>query len=575
MKTKKLIAVLLVLAMSVMMFTACGSKDNGTKGKDDNGTPSNAENGTSGDTETDTGAETETENKESLYPGTPGENEITVNIAAEPPEMFTVTTTDSTSFTVIRHVIENLVMLDADNQPIPGVAKEWKVSDDGLTYNFYLRDNMKWSNGEPVTAHDFVFAWKSLLNPDFAADYAYFGYVFKNGEKFYKGEVGEDELGFKAVSDYELEITLENPSAYFVSQLAFGVFAPLNEKAYNEFGDAYGTDADKMVYNGAYTMTSWEHENKIVLEKNPDYWDADNVSLQKINMVMIKESNAALNAYKAGEADMIGVNGEQVEMLKAEGEPIYTYDDGAVAYLEFNLKDPYLQNKNLRKAIACAVDKQAFVTAILKNNSKPATSFTSPAISGLNDSFANEVGELVSVFDPEKAKEYYATALDELGVDTVSLALIADDSDAAVDSAAFVQEQLRVNLGIDIKVENMPFKSRLARMSSKDFCMVFALWGPDYNDPMTYLDMFETGNGNNHMSFANEAYDELLDKVRTELDPATRMGYLADVEKLLMDELPIAPIYWRSRDYVTSNKIASGVVRTAFQDMNFRNVKLK
>ena len=563
MKAKKLIAVLLVLAMSVMMFTACGSKDDGNKGNAENGTSGNADN------------EKETENKESLYPGTSGENEITVNISTEPPEMFTVTTTDSTSFSIIRHVMENLVMLDPDNQPIPGVAKDWKVSDDQLTYNFYLREDMKWTNGEPVTAHDFVFAWKCLLNQEFASDYAYFGYIFKNGEKYYNGEVGEDELGFKAVSDYELEITLENPTTYFVSTLAFGVFAPLKEKAYNEIGTAYGTDADKMVYNGAYKMTSWEHENKVVLEKNPDYWNADQISLEKINMVMIKDANAALNAYKAGEVDMVGLNGEQVELMKSEGEPIYTYDDGAVSYLEFNLNDPFLQNKNLRKALAYAVDKQAFVTAILKNNSQPATSFTAPAVDGLNDKFAKEVGELVPAFDPEKAKEYYATALDELGVDTVDLTLIADDTDAAVENAAFVQEQLRVNLGIDIKVENMPFKSRLKRMSTKDFSMVFALWGPDYNDPMTYLDMFETGNGNNHTSFTSEDYDELLGKIRAELDPTTRMGYLVELEKLLMDELPIAPIYWRSRDYVTSGKIDSGVVRNAFQDMNFKDVKLK
>ncbi len=569
MKAKKLLAILLVLAMSVMLFTACGSKDDGKKNND-----TNTNTGTEADDKepADTG---DNAGDTSAYPGTPGANEVTFNIATEPPEMFTVTTTDTTSFTIIRHIIENLVMLDADDNVVEGVATDWTVSDDGLTYNFKLREGMTWSNGEPVTAHDFVFGWKSLLNPDFAAPYAYFGYVFKNGEAFYNGEVGEDALGFKALSEYELEVVLEYPTAYFLSQLAFGVFAPLNEKAYNEFGDAYGTDADKMVYNGAFNMTSWEHESKIVLEKNTNYWNADAIQVEKLTAVMINDTNAALNAFKAGEVDIVNLNGEQAELMRSENYPINTYDDGACFYLEYNLNEPALANKNLRKALTYAIDKQAFVDAIVKNSSKAAVGFTPFAVNGLNDKFPNEIGPLLPTVDVDKAKEHYALALEELGVDTVQLTMIADDSDVAVENAAFIQEQLRVNLGIDLKVENMPFKSRLERMTNKDFSIVFAGWGPDYNDPMTFLDLWETGNGNNHTSYSSEEYDAILNKIRTELDPATRMGYLMDLEGLLAEDMPIGPIYWRVRDYVVSGKIASGVVRTAFQDMNFRFVTLK
>jgi oligopeptide transport system substrate-binding protein len=550
MKFKKLLAVMLVLAMTVSMFTACGTKEEGSK------------------------TDTQASDDRSAYPGTAEANSITVNIASEPPEMFTVTTTDTTSFSVIRHVIENLVMLDPSDKVIPGVAKEWTVSDDGLVYTFKLRDNMKWSNGEPVTAHDFVFAWKALLTPEFAADYAYFGYVFKNGAAYNNGEVGEDQLGFKALDDYTLEVTLENPTAYFLDTLAFGVFAPVNEKAYNEFGTAYGTDADKMVYNGPFVMSSWEHESKIVLTKNPDYYDAKNISLEKINMVMINDTNAALNAFKAGEVDIIGVNGDQSKLLKGEGFPVYTYDDGATFYLEFNLTDPTLANNNLRTAITYAIDKQAFVDNIVKNSSRAAVSFTAPAVNGREKKFYEEVGALIPAVDKAKAQELYKKALEELGTDSVKITMICDDSDTAIKNAAFVQEQLKTNLGIEIEVESMPFKSRLERMSNKDFSMVFAGWGPDYNDPMTFIDLFETGNGNNHTSYTDAAYDELLNKVRTTLDAKERFGYLMDLEKKLMTDLPIAPIYWRARDYVLSGKIESGVVRTAFQDMNYRRVKL-
>jgi oligopeptide transport system substrate-binding protein len=551
MKFKKLLAVMLVLAMTVSMFTACGTKEESAN------------------------TDTQSADDRSAYPGTADANSITVNIASEPPEMFSVTTTDTTSFSVLRHVIENLVTLDANDKVQPGVAKEWTVSDDGLVYTFKLRDDMKWSNGEKVTANDFVFAWTSLLTPEFAADYAYFGYIFKNGLAYNSGEVGADQLGFKAVDEFTLEVTLENPTSYFLDTLAFGVFAPVNEKAYNEFGTAYGTDADKMVYNGPFVMTSWEHESKIVLTKNPDFYGAKDIALETINMVMINDSNAALNAFKAGEVDVIGVNGDQSKLMKGEGFPVYTYDDGATFYLEFNLTDPTLANNNLRTAITYAVDKQAFVDSIVKNSSKAAVSFTAPAVNGLEKKFNEEVGALIPTLDVAKAKEYFEKAKQELGTDTIKITMICDDGDVAIKNAAFVQEQLKTNLpGLEIEVESMPFKSRLERMSNKDFSLVFAGWGPDYNDPMTFLDMFETGNGNNHTSYTDPAYDELLDKVRTTLDAKERFGYLMDLEKKLMSDLPIAPVYWRARDYVLSGKIASGVIRTAFQDMNYRHVKL-
>jgi oligopeptide transport system substrate-binding protein len=551
MKFKKLLAVMLVLAMTVSMFTACGTKEESAN------------------------TDTQAADDRSAYPGTAEANSITVNITSEPPEMFSVTTTDTTSFSVLRHVIENLVTLDPNDKVQPGVAKEWTVSDDGLVYTFKLRDDMKWSNGEKVTANDFVFAWTSLLTPEFAADYAYFGYVFKNGLAYNTGEVGADQLGFKALDEYTLEVTLENPTSYFLDTLAFGVFAPVNEKAYNEFGTAYGTDANKMAYNGPFVMTSWEHENKIVLTKNPDFYGAKDIALETINMVMINDSNAALNAFKAGEVDVIGVNGDQSKLMKGEAFPVYTYDDGACFYLEFNLTDPTLANNNLRTAITYAVDKQAFVDSIVKNSSKAAVSFTAPAVNGLEKKFNEEVGALIPTLDVAKAKEYFEKAKQELGTDTIKITMICDDGDVAIKNAAFVQEQLKTNLpGLEIEVESMPFKSRLERMSNKDFSLVFAGWGPDYNDPMTFLDMFETGNGNNHTSYSDPAYDELLDKVRTTLDAKERFGYLMDLEKKLMTDLPIAPVYWRSRDYILSGKIASGVIRTAFQDMNYRHVKL-
>lgn len=291
-------------------------------------------------------------------------------------------------------------------------------------------------------------------------------------------------------------------------------------------------------------------------------------------MLMINDSNAALNSFKVGELDIVGLTGDQVQLMKNENYPIHSYSDGSTFYLEYNLQNPYLANQNLRKAITYAIDKQAFIDSIVKNDSKVATSFTSPAIHGLNDNFYMEVGKLATEFDLELAKDHYNKALEELNVDKITLSLIIDDNDTAVKNGAFIQEQLRANLGLEINIEPMPFKSRLSRMSNKDFDIVFAGWGPDYNDPLTFLDIFETGNGNNHGSYSNTEYDELLDKVRVELDAKKRFEYLTELEKIVMDDLPVGPIYWRVKDYVLSGKIKSGVIRTAFQDLNLKYVKL-
>ncbi len=578
MKLKKLLSVMLVLAITASIFTACRTKES-NKGSDTavlaSGSDLTADTGSGTDIQDpDTGKVTQSADDRSLYSGTADANSITVNLSTEPADLCTITTTDTISFSVIRHIIENLVMFDENDQVVPGVAKDWDISEDGLTYTFHLRDDMKWSNGEPVTANDFVFAWTALLSPEYAAEYAYFGYIFKNGQAFNEGTATADQLGFKALDDYTLEVTLENPTLYFLSTLAFGILSPVNEKAYNEFGTAYGTDADKMVYNGPFIMSSWEHENKIILNKNPDYYASDKINLETINMVMINDSNAVLNSFKAGELDVAGVNGDQTALFEGEGFPVYTYDDGATFYLEYNLTNPYLSNVNLRTAITYAIDKQSFVDNIKKDSSLPAVGFTPPCIKGYEEKFSEEVGRTVPVLDIAKAKEYYQKALDELNVDKIELTMISDDGDTAVQNAAFIQEQLKANLGIEVKIESMPFKSRLDRMTNKDFSMVFAGWTPDYNDPMTFLDMFETGNGNNHSSYSNPAYDELLRKARITLDAKERFGYLMDMEKLLMTDLPIGPIYWRAKNYVVSGKIESGVVRTAFQSMNFRYVKL-
>ncbi|MEA4911673.1 MAG: peptide ABC transporter substrate-binding protein [Oscillospiraceae bacterium] len=507
---------------------------------------------------------------------TSASKDLVVNIASEPPEMNSITMTDTVSFSVLRHIIENLTMLDANDEVVPGVATDWTVSEDGLTYTFNLRQGMKWSNGEEVTANDFVFAWTKLLDPATASEYSYMGYVFANGQAFNEGKATIDQVGFKATDDYTLEVTLESPKGYFLSLMSFGVFAPVNQKAYEEIGEAYGTDADKIVTNGAYTFTSWEHESKIVLTKNPDFYNVEKIGPDTITMLMITDASASYNSLVAGECDLVGLGtGEIVELAKAAGYEIHSYDDGSCFYFEYNFADAMMSNVNLRKAFSYAIDRETMCKVVYANNNQPASSLTPPGILGANGSkFQASLGVVEPFeYNPEKAKEYYAKACEELGTTDITIALICDEGDTTAKLAAFLQEQLKSILGAELTIEPMPFKSRLERMTNKDFSVVLAGWGPDYNDPMTFLDLWVTGGGNNHTSCSIAEYDALYAEAQKCTDVDRYFEIMTRLEQIIGEECIIAPLYWRIRDYAYSDKIAGGVIRTAFQDMNYKYVE--
>lgn len=494
---------------------------------------------------------------------------IAINLGSEPPQMNTILTTDSTSGNVQRAVFEGLTRLGKDGKPMPGIAEKWEVSSDGMKYTFNLRDS-KWSDGTALTAEDFRFAIVQLLKKDNAAEYAYLGYYIKNGEEFNKGTAKEEDIGVKVLDPKKLEITLAKPAPFFLDLLAFHAFLPVNKAFYEkqDGGKKYGAEASNMIYNGPYMMKEWKHDDSIVLVKNPNYWNAKDVKLDEIKMAMIKDSNTALNTFNAGDLDMVGLSGTQVAQVESAGGKVTSYPDGSSWYMEFNLKDKVMSNLNIRKALSAAIDRTSFTKNVLKNKSVPATSFTNPVIFGEKDAFSKEIGNLVKDNDAATAKDLFEKGLKELGLDKApKIELIADDTDTAKRDAQALQEMWKKNLGFEVTVTNMPFKSRLERMKNKDFSMVMAGWSADYNDPMSYLDMFETGNGNNHTSYSNADYDKLLKAAQNEKDAKKRMDTLKQLEKKLMDDMPITPVYWRYRDYTTSTKL-QGIVRQWNQDID-------
>ena len=584
MKLKKVLALVLSAALVVSAFAGCGGKSSSSTTSTESiaASESSAESTES----TASGDSTPAASGDATAIFTPktvdAAKTISLNAGMEPTGLNTLTSTYAIEFSLFKHMYENLVTLDDDDNTVPGAAESWDYDEDTLTYTFHLRKDGVWTNGDPVTAKDFEFAWSQALNPDVASDYAYFLYFIKNAEKYFNGEVTWDEVGVKVVDDYTLEVTMEQPTPYALFLFSFGTLAPINQRFYEAVGaDLYSTEAQYFCTNGPFALTEWSHNDKIVMQKNDAWHGAADVEVEEIDWKIITDANAALSSFLAGDLDMVGLGtGELIKQAEAAGATIQSYTDGTAFYIYFNNNDQYLSNVNLRRALFNAIDEQKEIDTVWQNDNEPMTSFTAPGVSATDGtSFAGKVGELYAPSrDQEKAKEYLATALSELGctVDDLSAHLSIDcgDSATSIAEASFYQEQWRQVLGIEVAVNSMITKQGSQNRKTGNYVMSITGWGPDYNDPNTFLDLWVTDGGNNQTGFSNERYDELIDLAAKETDLEKRESYFIECEQIIADQLPIGPAFWRAPSYACSDKIKGGMHRSTFQDINAVYVKL-
>lgn len=584
MKLKKVLALVLSAALVVSAFAGCGGKSSSSTTSTESiaASESSAESTES----TASGDSTPAASGDATAIFTPktvdAAKTISLNAGMEPTGLNTLTSTYAIEFSLFKHMYENLVTLDDDDNTVPGAAESWDYDEDTLTYTFHLRKDGVWTNGDPVTAKDFEFAWSQALNPDVASDYAYFLYFIKNAEKYFNGEVAWDEVGVKVVDDYTLEVTMEQPTPYALFLFSFGTLAPINQRFYEAVGaDLYSTEAQYFCTNGPFALTEWSHNDKIVMQKNDAWHGAADVEVEEIDWKIITDANAALSSFLAGDLDMVGLGtGELIKQAEAAGVTIQSYTDGTSFYIYFNNNDQYLSNVNLRRALFNAIDEQKEIDTVWQNDNEPMTSFTAPGVSATDGtSFAGKVGELYAPSrDQEKAKEYLATALSELGctVDELSAHLSIDcgDSATSIAEASFYQEQWRQVLGIEVTVNSMITKQGSQNRKTGNYVMSITGWGPDYNDPNTFLDLWVTDGGNNQTGFSNERYDELIDLAAKETDLEKRESYFIECEQIIADQLPIGPAFWRAPSYACSDKIKGGMHRSTFQDINAVYVKL-
>ena len=487
--------------------------------------------------------------------------------------------TDTISFTALNNVYEGIYRLDKDSKPQPAGASELaEVSDDGLTYKVKLREDAKWSNGDPVTAADYVYGWQRTVDAATASEYAYLFAPVANAEDITAGKKDKSELGIKAVGDYELEITLTKPTPYFQYLLAFPSFFPQNQSVVEKNGDAYASASDKAVYNGPFTLEGFDGpgtDTEWSYKKNENYWDKDAVKLSEIKVSVVKESSTALNLFKDGQADDVILSGELAQ--QNANDPAYTsVKEARTSYIELNQreKDSPFNNVNLRKAISYSINREALVKQVLGDGSVVSTGLIPADISKnpeTNEDFAKEAGELVS-YDKAKAKEYWEKAKKELGIDSLEFNLMASDDDASKKVIEYIQNSIQENLeGIKVKPTPVPFSVRLDRSSSGDFDTVLGGWAADYSDPSSFTDLFTTGNSYNRGQWSNADYDKAVANSNTKdaSDEQARWADLQEANKIMADDMGVIPVYQKAEGHLVNEKIKGIVHHAAGASWNY------
>ncbi|KAF0823082.1 peptide ABC transporter substrate-binding protein [Cytobacillus firmus] len=483
--------------------------------------------------------------------------ELRVNINTEPPSLNPGLAEDSTSGTVLRNVLEGLTRINQDGKPEKAMAEDIKVSEDGKTYTFTIRD-AKWSNGDPVIAKDFEYAWKWALDPANNSTYAYQLYYLEGAEAFNTGKGEKDAVGVKAIDDKTLEVKLVNPTPYFEELTAFYTYLPVNSKI-AEANPEWATDAgENFTTNGPFHLVEWAHSDKIVLEKSETYWDAETVKLDSIEMIMINDPNTELSMFDNGELDWAGaptgaLPTDAMQALKDEGR-LVTQPIAGIYNYKFNTTVEPFNNVNIRKAFAHAINRQELIDNILQGEQLPAMAIVPPSMFE-----ENEKGYFPDN-DVEKAKEYLQKGLEELGYKDASelpaVTLSYNTSEAHQKIAQAIQDMWKQNLGVEVTLDNAEWNVFLDKVNQMDYQVARMGWLGDFNDAINFLEMYrDADGGNNNTGWESKEFQDLLAKSATETDPEARQQLLKDAEAIFMEDMPVAPIYFYTNNWVQAENL--------------------
>jgi oligopeptide transport system substrate-binding protein len=505
-----------------------------------------------------------TKKSETGADGAAAEQKFRMLIASEPPSLDPGLAQDNNSSTVLRPIYDALTRMDEKGEVKPAAAEKWDVSEDGLKYTFHLRKDAKWSNGDPVKASDFEFAWKRVLDPGMTppAPYAYQLYYIKNAEEYNTKKITDaSQIGVKAKDDFTLEVELKSPTPYFLSLVAFYTYIPLNEKAVKA-NPKFAAEAATMVTNGPFLLKEWKHNDSLTLVKNDQYHSAKDVKLTEVSMKIMNDPGTMLNMYNTNQIDWAGrptneFPVDQLPMLKKDPKiNLQIKGIASTYYYEFNTKAEPFDNASIRKAFAMSIDRKAIVEKITQGDQKPAYGLVPQGIRGESKTFREEVKDDYFKEDIAEAKKLLEQGMKEKGYSKLpAVTLIYNKSEAHKKIAEAVVDMWRQNLGIDVKLEVQEFGVYIKNRQNGNFQIARAGWGADYNDPMTYIDLMMTGGGNNNSKYSNADYDKLIKDAYGTSDQAKRMKAMAQAEKIMINDMPIMPIYyytgiWAQKDYV-------------------------
>ncbi|MFW3497303.1 MULTISPECIES: peptide ABC transporter substrate-binding protein [Aerococcus] len=468
-----------------------------------------------------------------------------------------------------------LYTYDLDNQLIAADADDMPtVSEDGTVYTIKLKETATWSNGDPVTANDYVYAWRRMVDPDLGAPYAYmFDGTIDNATEIMAGELAVSELGVQAVDDKTLVITLENPTAYFTDLLTVPAYYPQNQEVVEVAGDQYGSTSDTAVYNGPFVLANWDAAtgNTWTFAKNDHYWDADKVNLDAVNFQYLPETATALNLYDSGQLDVIELTGNFAVQNQNNGD-YQTYPIPRTNYIEVNHETPGLDNLNIRRAIYQAIDREAFVDNILQNGSIASNAFVSREVAWNPDTDADfrDDATIETDYDLETAQENWENGLTEAGIDSLSLEMVAADDEESQIFAEYIQSQLTENLpGIEVTIKTMPSSARFAALSDGDYDLGVTFWQADFGDPINYLERFDST-----ITRGNYQYDELDELVAQSraqaLNPSGRWETLIMLEKAALDDYAVQIPVYQSYQAILENLRVFDINRPGQSYINYR-----
>lgn len=489
--------------------------------------------------------------------------------------------TDSESFDMLGNSMEGLYRLGKNSKVEPGIARSTKISKNKLHYTFTLRKGAKWSNGDEVTAKDFVYSWKRTVDPKTGSSYSYLFDGVANANDIINGKKAPTTLGIKADGKYKLSVTLDKQVPYFKLLMGFPVFFPQNEKAVKKYGSNYGTESKYMVYNGPFVMKNWTGSNlRWKFKKNNDYWDKKNVKLSGINFKVNKSPSTAYNLYQSGKSDMSQLSTEQARQLNKK--PGFTVEkSGQMTYLEFNQKQAAFKNTKIRQALSLAINRKQLAGKIMGEGTEIPTGIVPNGLAKNNGTdFSKEAKTDDLRYRESEAKRLFNEGLAEIGQSKLRFTLLGADTDQSKDVTAYIQSQLEQHLGsnkIRVDVSNVPLKTRLSRSRAGNFDVVAANWVADYTDPISFMELFTTSNEYNDGSWSNSQYDELIKAAKTTdaADPDKRWNDMVKASKILSKDMGVSPLYQQNSPEMIRPKVKGLIVNSAGVMYNYKNVHIE